>query len=277
MKGWIALDIDGTITQDKYSVPRDVIDFLSKAHQGGWQIALATGRAFVFASPALEDFGFPFILLPQNGSIAIDMPSRDVLFRSYLPAAAIPVIESAYQGIDTDFLVYSGFENQDRCYFRPNRLSKEDLLYVESVKKREIETWIEVDQFPLVQEVPLVKCFGRIDLMKKVALRLSATGLFQVSIIRDPFHTSYHILLVTYRNASKGLSLKEVFSLKGRGSIVIAAGDDENDISLLQAADVKIAMPHAPENVRKIADFIAPPVAEQGIIQALKIAINNAC
>jgi hydroxymethylpyrimidine pyrophosphatase-like HAD family hydrolase len=64
--------------------------------------------------------------------------------------------------------------------------------------------------------------------------------------------------------------------LFGRGDLVVAGGDDENDLSLLQAADVKIAMPHAPEILRKIADFMAPPVEEQGIIHALKIVIANA-
>ena len=60
-KGWIALDIDGTITLDKYSVPDPVIAYLRELNSSGWKIALATGRAFCFAKIALEKFNFPFV------------------------------------------------------------------------------------------------------------------------------------------------------------------------------------------------------------------------
>ena len=63
MNGWIALDIDGTITLDKYSVPQEVVDYLRKLEKSGWNIAMATGRSFVFASMALSKFDFPFTFL----------------------------------------------------------------------------------------------------------------------------------------------------------------------------------------------------------------------
>lgn len=276
MKGWIALDIDGTITQDKYSVPRDVVNFLRESHLNGWKIALATGRAFVFAAPVLDSFDFPYIILAQNGSAAIGMPTKNILFKRYMKSRVISDLEAAYAGMDTDFIIYSGHENNDRCYYRPQRFSKEDRLYLDVIAQREKEPWVPVDSFEIEFDIPLIKCLGRIDTMKKIGSRLLKTGHFQVSLIRDPFHPSYFILLVTDIKASKGASLREICSLEGRGDLIIAAGDDENDISLLQAADVKIAMPHAPEVLRKIADFIAPPVSEMGIIQALKIVITNA-
>lgn len=276
MKGWIALDIDGTITQDKYSVPAPVAELLKDAHNDGWKLAFATGRAFVFASPALSNFDFPFVLLAQNGSIAIDMPSKEILFRKYLHSSLLTHLEGAVEDLNTDFLVYSGFENKDRCYYRPSRFSKDDQAYLEEIRKRENETWYPVQEFPLDFHIPLVKYFGPFDVMTKISSRLKSLGFFQVSLIRDPFHEHYYVLLVTDKQASKGASLRELLALKGREGIVVAAGDDENDISLLQAADVKIAMPHAPESLRKIADFVAPPVAELGIIQALKIVMINA-
>ena len=276
MKGWIALDIDGTITQEKYSVPQPVIDFLRQAVASGWSLAFATGRAFVFAVLALEKFDFPFVLLPQNGSIALQMPQREILFKKYLKASLISQLEVAFEGMETDFLVYSGYEKGDRCFFRPSRFSPEDLAYIEMMQEREKESWIPVDSFDEIQETPLIKCFGRLDVMKKIGDRLRKTSLFQVSLIRDPFHRSHYILLITDAKTSKGSSLKDVFQLLGRGNLVMGAGDDENDTSLLLAADVKIAMPHAPESLRKIADFIAPPVSEQGIIYALKVVMNHA-
>ena len=70
-KGWIALDIDGTITLDKYSVPQPVIDYLGSLSRSGWRIALATGRPYAFASMALSKFDFPYVFLVQNGSAGL--------------------------------------------------------------------------------------------------------------------------------------------------------------------------------------------------------------
>lgn len=271
MKGWIALDIDGTITQDKYSIPTEVISFLKDCHQNSWKIVFATGRAFVFAKPALEKIPFPYFLMPQNGSAVIQMPSQKILFKRYMSPDLLQDLEEIYEGSNSHYLIYSGVENGDRCYYQPERFSKADLLYLEEVQKREKEEW---STGPVHFDFPLIKCFGKLESMKKVEAKLLKKGHFEATLIRDPFHSSYYLVLVTQKNASKGSSLQEIISREGKGKIVIAAGDDVNDISLLQVADVRIAMPHAPEELRKIADFIAPPVAEMGIIQALKIVTD---
>jgi hydroxymethylpyrimidine pyrophosphatase-like HAD family hydrolase len=122
---------------------------------------------------------------------------------------------------------------------------------------------------------PLVKCFGPLERMEKIAKRLKALARFQVALMRNPFDPSGSIVLVTDKAASKGLSLQEVFRMFGRGPVVIAAGDDENDYSLLQAADIKIAMSHAPNVLQEFADILAPPTSKMGIIHALQMAIKN--
>lgn len=277
MKGWIALDIDGTITEGKYSVPQEVVAFLRQLTREGWRIAMATGRPFTFASLALSEFDFPYVFLPQNGSVAFEMPSKKLLFKRYIPTQAIRLAEEAYEGIDTDFLIYAGYEKRDCCYWRPHRFPKEDLPYLANLRERQKEAWHSVENFSEahLDSFPLLKCFGRRERMEKVAARLSATQEFEVALIRDPFEEGYVILLVTHRGVNKGSSLKEVFRLLGRGEKVIAAGDDENDRSLLQEADLKIAMAHAPESLQKMADFIASPTKDLGIIQALQWALRN--
>jgi Cof subfamily protein (haloacid dehalogenase superfamily) len=268
MKGWLALDIDGTITQDKYRIPIDVIEYLSDCVQSGWKIAFATGRAFVFARQALEKIPFSFILMPQNGSVAVRMPTQEILFKRYMSPSILGCLDEATGG---KHLIYSGIENGDRCYYLPENFSKNELHYMDELQTREKEEWVQgVINF----DFPFVKCFGKLEAMKKVESKILKSEHFDVSLIRDPFHSSYYILLITNKNTSKGTSLQELFLREGRGKLVIAAGDDVNDLSLLQAADVRIAMPHAPEELRKIADFIAPSVEENGIIQALKICVR---
>ncbi|MBI5272766.1 MAG: HAD family phosphatase [Chlamydiia bacterium] len=276
-KGWIALDIDGTITREKYSIPKEVTTFLRKCEQEGWRIAIATGRSFHFALLALSEFEFPFVLLPQNGSMALVMPERRVLFRRYLAWDALALIEEAFEGVKNDFVVYMGWEKKDQCYFRPHRFSKAFWPYLQAWQVRQREEWQPVEEFTeaLIPAFPLVKSFGSFEEMGWVAKRLKKMGRFQTAVLRDPFDESHAVLLITDIHASKGLSLEEVFRLKGRGALVIAAGDDDNDVSLLRVADIKIAMSHSPDFLKNIADFIALSTKPRGIIEAISKAIEH--
>ena len=275
MLGWIALDIDGTITEDKYTVPQVVIDYLGSLQSEGWKIAMATGRSLIFGSMAVSKFHFPFDFIVQNGSAAVSMPGQKNIFKRYIDPSSIRLAEKALAGLDGDFLVYSGHEKGDFCYWRPEKFSEEHIEYVKRLELREKEIARPVDSFEGLDPFPLIKCFGPQDQMREAARRLRNEGVFQVAQIRDPFTEGYQILLVTDRLASKGLALRELMRLEGRGDLVIAAGDDENDITLFDEADVKIAMPHAPEILKKRADLIAPPTREFGIIKAIQKAIES--
>lgn len=276
-KGWIALDIDGTITLDKYSVPKEVGDFFHKLQKEGWQFAFATGRPFAFASVALSKFDFPYILLPQNGSMAIEMPQRKVLFKSYIPSSSLPFMEKAFEKLHSDFLIYAGYERGDICFWRPKKFPQEEIAYVTDLQTRQKESWQEMNNFdhlPL-DSFPLIKCFGSESKMRHLIDQLKKEKKFEIAKIRDPFDDDITLLLITDIHASKGKSLTKLFKEKGRGAFVIAAGDDENDLSLLGIADIKIAMAHAPESLQEAATFIAPPTREFGIIKALEIATRG--
>ena len=277
-KGWIALDIDGTLTLDKYAIPAGVSEYLLTLHKDGWRIVLATGRACCFASIALKSLTFPFTLLAQNGSVALTMPKRELIFKKYLTYQAIAQVESACVGLAAHFVVYSGYDREDRCYWRPYGMSPEALCYVQELQTRERGTWEKIEEWDClpVHAFPLIKCFGVSHEVKELSERLKRLGGFQAAQIRDPFSSPYSLLLVTDVAASKGASLEQLIHQFGRGERVIAAGDDENDLSLLAVADVKIAMPHAPLALQAMANVIAPPVEQQGIVIALKQVLASA-
>ena len=60
---------------------------------------------------------------------------------------------------------------------------------------------------------------------------------------------------------------------------VMAAGDQGNDVSMVQWAGVGVAMGNAIPDVKQAADWIAPPVTEDGAVAILNrfILERNAC
>jgi hypothetical protein len=276
-KGWIALDIDGTITLEKYSVPKPVTAYLKNLEKAGWKIAIATGRSFHFASLALSQFDFPYILICQNGSVALDMPSQNILFKKYLNWNHVAHIEKAYEGVDSDFVIYMGVEERDLCYFRPHRFPEAAIPAIRALQETQKEKWRAVPDFSseLMPHFAIAKGFGPYEEMRLIVERLDASDRFQAPLMRNSFAPGAAIVLVTDLLATKGHALQEVFKTHGRGPLVIGAGDDENDLSLLMVSDVKIAMAHAPDSLQERADILAPPTSHMGIIHALQMGIDG--
>ncbi len=272
-KGWIALDIDGTITEDKYSIPVPVVTYLKSLTADGWKIVFATGRSYKFAMVALSSLDFPYFLLPQNGSVVLKMPEVRVIEKNYIDVKELTYAEGAVDQLDCDCLVYAGFEAGDSGFYRPSRFSPKGQAYIDELQRREKERWTQLETFNECElfQFPLLKYFGSREQMEAIESKLSSR--FHVTKIKDPFYPDGQLLLVTAKHASKGLSLSRLIEREGRGAKVIAAGDDNNDLSLFDHADVKIAMPHAPKILLENANIIAPPTAQFGIISALTEAI----
>jgi hydroxymethylpyrimidine pyrophosphatase-like HAD family hydrolase len=78
-------------------------------------------------------------------------------------------------------------------------------------------------------------------------------------------------LNITHVAATKAHGLEIVMKQLGiKKEEVIAAGDGYNDFPLLMAAGLKVAMGNAVDDLKAIADYIAPRVEEDGIADVIE-------
>jgi hydroxymethylpyrimidine pyrophosphatase-like HAD family hydrolase len=276
MKGWIALDIDGTLTSEIFSIPEPVLNRLKTLSQQGWGLILLTGRPFSFGYPLLKSFEAPYFFGVQNGSAVLEMPSRRLFSSHSLKPTTIALLEEAYKGEKEDFLIYSGYEKGDFCTYRPAHFSPELLHYFERMKPLSAAPWHPVKEFMFAPEerFPLMKCLGSYEHMARIAQLLKPFSKLSVTLIRDPMLEGLYLNLVTHCKATKGEVLQAILDKQGVEGPVIAAGDDRNDISMLLAADVRIVMETAPQEVLDIAHIVAPAASKMGILDALDEVIN---
>jgi HAD superfamily hydrolase (TIGR01484 family) len=277
-RGRIALDIDGTVTDATHRVPAPVADFLHEMHAGGWELMFITGRTFSFAIHALHVFTFPFYLALQNGADIVHMPSKQLVARYYLDGAIVHEVEKLYKGISEDFILYTGYERGDFCYYRPKRFSQRLLAHLHKIMPLSQEPWKEVDDFALDagETFPLIKCLGEKGEMERLAQALEDLPRTATTMIRDPLDDDrIYLNLVTHEQATKGKALMRAIEESDNRGVIIAAGDDLNDISMLEAADFKIVMENAPLEMHSMAHFLAKRGNEMGIIEALQKAVQT--
>jgi hydroxymethylpyrimidine pyrophosphatase-like HAD family hydrolase len=275
--GWIALDIDGTITDETHHAPREVVQFLHGLQEAGWEILFITGRTFSFGYSVVKEFDFPYYLGIQNGADILFMPDKALIARHYLDAQVIPILEKAYQGEKEDFLLYAGYEHGDFCYYRPERFSAALMEHLLKIKALSPEPWQPLKVFDFAQGIhfPLAKCLGSKEAMTRVNALLQPLPTVSATLIRDPLGEDIYLNLVTAKEATKGNALNCIKQKVGAGGPTIAAGDDLNDISMLKEADVRIVMAGAPPEMLPLATIIAEHGPRHGIIEALTQAIRH--
>lgn len=269
--GWIALDIDGTLTFEPYTIPDKMKKLLQSLCEKGWKIAFVTGRSVRFARMALDPLEIPYLLIPQNGTGALLFPEKKELFHFFLSFSDLLKIDEILQEEELDLVVYLGFAAEDLCYFRKKRFSSDAIKILESWQMKLKESWKEVDFFE-EESIPCfatAKSYAPVEKIERVCKKLKAMNLFSVSYVRDLYHPGWAILFMTHPLASKGQAFSKAISLLGRGKRVIAAGDDDNDRSLFEVADFKIAMSHAPLALIEMADLVIDPKGSLDLADAI--------
>ncbi|MBA3602488.1 MAG: HAD family phosphatase [Parachlamydiaceae bacterium] len=275
MKGIIALDIDGTITNHHTHLQLEVRTFL-KALSEDWFVVFISGRTFTWGYEVLQHLDFPYYLAVHNGAVVFHMPSKEIVLKTLVPVNSLPDIDLLFDDLLDDYILYPESEGQPICFYRPKRFSKGILNYFKGRSETFQEKWIPVEDFKNLpfEDFFALKYFGSFEHSLKVASRLESKNL-HAPIIKDPYDVDVYIIQATHCDVTKGSALEHLKSLLLPHGITIAAGDDNNDASMLAFADVKVVMATAPEYLLKIAHVIAPPASEMGIISGLKDAINR--
>lgn len=276
-KGTIALDIDGTITGTDHLIPDPVAAYFEVLQKEGWQFILITGRIFSFAMLTLTKLNFPFLLGVQNGADLFIMPGKKRVNHCYFKQDLINLLDKIYQGKKGDFIVYSGVEKGDFCYYRPEKHSREMLTYLEKLMKLSREPWRPVETFDIKDQssFPLIKCFGLKQECEAIEKELAGYKQIKASVIQDRLDPSLYIVLITHKQANKGSAVQYFVNTFNLSSPLIVGGDDNNDIPLLRVGDMRIAMDGAPDQLQNLANIIAPPANRGGIVEGIQEAIKR--
>lgn len=263
----IALDLDGTLLQNHGTVSEEGIRVLKELRNRGIRIVIASGRPYysirrIFSEP-LYDFA-----ACSNGQVICDRDGN-VLFRE--PDLNHEDIRFLMSSLRHFPMIMSFSENgifHHTCAFRFRPFAR---LY-HAVQ----DLWHRIRRIPVfprpltpLSQVCLAEtgklCFSSHPaVLQKFAAGIPASRY-------AVYFVSPHWLEIQRSGVSKGAALLKIAGLCGIPQAETAAlGDGENDIPMLQAAGIGVAMGNAMPSVRKAADETAPPVRQDGAVQWMR-------
>lgn len=244
-------DVDGTIYSHKTkSVSESTINALKTLRKKDIKIFLATGRHFAELDkfPVGEIHFDGFVTL--NGQLCTD-GDKNVIYGN-------PI-----RGEDAAYLL-SAFHRKDL----PVMIIEKERLYVNLINGELIKAQAEISTpLPKLGEYtgePIYQfiCFGGKELEAKLTQKLPNCKITRWS----PFGMD-----IISKNGGKVAGIKKMLDAYDiRREEVIAFGDGENDMEMLEFAGIGVAMGNAEKEVKEAADYVTADIDDDGIWKALK-------
>lgn len=239
----IAMDIDGTLLDNRHELPDANRDAILEAHARGIEIVLVTGRRFDFARPISECIPCDLALIINNGAL-IKSKSGETYLRHLLPrAVAREVLRATHEFRSGAAVVF------DRP--RENQLVFERIDWNDAVSGG----YYQRNREFITECVPLEDCLTedpiQVMFVGSVARMRSALAIVRNMDCSPQFglaHTEYEhrdlsILDVIASGTSKGAALAEWARRRGVArDEIMALGDNWNDRDMLEFAGLPIVM-----------------------------------
>ena len=273
--------IDGILLNDSMEISSENIAAIKKVQAAGLEFVVATGRSIEEAQPILQAAGIKCRYITSNGAQIFDENGQNIFtvgIEKKKLALTMSILRhhQIYFELFTDRGGYTENIN-DRIASvahwlkstSPNLSEAEAIEIAEShmatLPINFVADFKEVLENP---EVTVLKIFamGQID---DPALLLAKEELSQITNLSVTSSGANNIE-VNHESAQKGRSLQKVTELLNLPlSNVAALGDNFNDMSMIEAAGVGIAMANAEAEVKAIAKYETVTNIDNGVAYAI--------
>ena len=264
----IAFDLDGTLLDADKRLSKENAAALAQAAAEGVEIVPATGRFYRGMPQQIRELPYVRYVISINGADVYDVLEQKTVCGSGIPWAravavmeqldALPVIYDCYQ--DGWGWMTQAFYNQADQYAA--NVHSLDMIRTLRTPVPELKACLQ-ERAADVQKIQIF--FRNMDLRAEVLQTLPQAFpdlVVTTSIVNN--------IEINSREATKGNALKQLAAHLGiPAAQTIAFGDDRNDITMLQAAGIGVAMENAGDDVKRAADYITDDCNSSGVAHAI--------
>jgi Cof subfamily protein (haloacid dehalogenase superfamily) len=269
----VVSDIDGTLLDEQGMLRRQTRRAVQKVQKAGILFALATSRRWTGAEPVAHALGFPMPLIIYDGIQIRSFPSGEVMYEESLNSvvAGQAVLALASRHL-TPILQYSDSQVERLVVgILPDESphpSSHTARYLSTFKNQVQELPLDELAHPFADPLRLAT-FGPYDQLAAVTEELARLECGWQILPQGSYGTAE--LTVFAPGVSKGAATLELCRQVGISKEeVFTIGDGPNDLTLLRAGGLGVAMGNASAEVKAVARAIAPSNQENGLAVAIE-------
>lgn len=263
----LAVDMDGTCLDSEGGMSDKTYNALKKAAENGIVVVPTTGRNINCLPVKIKNDSFYRYVISSNGSLVVDLKENRELSSAYIDSeTACDILKKLRRHLiltaihmNRDFYV-----NGIILYFGVKSVLKKDATGLKIshrlshlVKKE----GVTVEEFQL---------FYRGEKYRDIISDIIAPHKDICAAFSDGYAELFH------RDGTKGTALLRLASQLGISpDEIVCIGDEENDISMFEAAGHPYAMGNAIDKIKALAEKVLPTNDEDGVAFAINEIIGG--
>lgn len=243
-----ASDLDGTLLTSNGQFSKKTIFEINRLKEKQIPIVVASGRTDLELYDMLELLELPketTYIISYNGAKASKLYEKTPLFSKTISAKDANEIIKLLTSYGFLLHVFS----KDNIYFSEGMSHR---LSHPAIKRYHVED-VNFETYEIKEDIYKILVYEDADKLEELKKKCHTSFLKKFSMI----NSHPHLLEFVSKDGTKGEALKYLTSLNHwNRDEIIAFGDEENDISMIEYAGTGVAMGNARENVKKAADLV---------------------
>ena len=253
----IIADLDGTLFHDN-QISKETKNTIKRLRTDGYYFTIATGRHFTAALPIINELEIDGPVICSNGAY-VGIPNKNIILKEVL--------------IDTHLVM--------QVMEEISKTKSKFLLYttqrIVSTNESREALYNKIGPFPShtvsLNEIPLYINEGIVKILIIEPRKDEYESLYNVFTKQDEFSvvsSNNGFIDIGCKQSSKGIGLLSICEyLHINTEEVLAVGDQENDLSMLETAKIGIAMGNATLQLKQSADFVTKTIYDDGFTHAI--------
>ena len=270
----IALDLDGTLLNSDKQLTDRTRRALEAAVEAGIEIVPATGRFYRGMPAAVRELPFVRHVITINGAEVLDLSAGERIYSADIPAEEAAAF---FAGLDSLPVIYDCY--MDGWGYMTASMQERAAEYITNIHSLEMVRTLR-------SPVPELKAFLRGEGRAVQKMQLFTADIALRDALVDELAEKYPCFAVT-TSLPNNIEINSRLADKGRALLVLAErlgirreetmafGDGSNDLTMIGAAGMGVAMGNALPEVKRAADLSAPDCDHDGVAQVIETILSN--
>ncbi len=262
-------DVDGTLLPFGRDVPQSAVNAISRARSNGHRVFLSTGRSTAEISSKLD-------VIPLDGGVysagAKVIADGKVLYKRIFTEEEKADIYNLIRELGLETFIQT---DQGTFFTKASSEYFVDLMMKYVGRVIDIPNCVVVDTLPYDLEINKLLFLSRDR--NGYEIRKSLKDKF--SVVDNTVGLPQDIMAeIVLKDITKATGISKVLEHYGDSEdSVVAVGDGANDIEMIEASSLGIAMGNASDSLKAVADYITDDVDRDGLAKAIEYAISLKC
>jgi len=264
----LAINIDGTLLQSNGKLQRTTKEAIEYVQQKGIYVTLVTARSFPSAKKVAKALKLNSLLIAHSGAYIASSEDKPIFVKRIAEEVTYDIVR-LLEGFSCQIrIVHEKFSLANRSKLNHNMLAKtvftsgDPIFYSQQFVESLSETILEEPITPPKIEVYFEEERDTRDAKEVIEGMFSEIDLLQLNNLR------IDIMPKGVSKLNGLLYLGDHLNISRSEMVVI--GDGIDDIEMIEAVGLGVAMGNAPKEVKKSADWVTRPNNEQGVAYMVK-------